>query len=1002
MAATYRPLARAGALTSTSSHAASSTLTAWRATPRPACYRVARCRPAPRAGTRAAAASPSGAAVTWQVTVVTHTLGSERAPPMELRVTDLDGNDFPPAPLDQVSSDEAKQRGTGLSRLMVPMRHTTAFDVALPGGLRPAAVQLRIAAKEPEASVQVAYVELLNPEADDDKDGKVRFAANSLVRQVHGWRLFVRDDAWTDRALRDNATIKNLEVEELRAMRGEGANQMQAAAERRPGDRIYGYDTYCDLGRGPALGGGEFKYPRRLATNRTKVDGLEEKPRTSGILEPLFGDASGLLGDGLDNLGGLALPSPWVPDDDNFSAAKSAGFVGTALVGALPNIHEQLGLGVGDEFDSLAEVVSLYDENLINPESAANIRGGRQPAHNFGAKIRENVRGRDATVSLSTGRRRPTWMRRRTLFGRAVDFVGDLVSIVKRTVGYVVNEADLSYLSLVDFAPPRSITCAYAKPEDRCPSFARLSTWASDPEFGRMLVCGMDPLVIQAVASEDALQRLLPEGESAIRAADGRGDGALRALLEGRSLGDWVKEASSAEGGQCRLFVVDYWLLYGFLDEINNANRDAAQEDPKADPGFDKVPHAGRALLFRRNDGRLVPVAIELAHTQGQPAELYLASDPSTVWLAAKLIFLSIQSGYHQLVSHFVRTHACTEPYLIALRRQLSPTHPIFRLLIPHTRYTMPINAGARSLLISKGGVIENAFTPGPFSMRLSACVYGATWQFKDEGLAADLRKRGFPTTAEGLAKFGLEYPYAEDGLLIWDALRDYFSEYVAYYYKSDDEVVADARLQAWWHDVRTNGHPDIPEGWIELQGRDALVDICSTIAWVASAHHAAVNFGQYDYSAWPVSHSSLCRMRAPARGSDAWTRLAELDGFYANYMEAAEKELLRYVAPPAVATKVMSTVKLLSAHAEDEKYLTADGERMEWLPLQQDPGLKAIFDKFHRRMKEIDDIIDERNKDATRLARTPDAGGLPYTLLRPTSELAGVSFRGVPYSISI
>ena len=585
-------------------------------------------------------------------------------------------------------------------------------------------------------------------------------------------------------------------------------------------------------------------------------------------------------------------------------------------------------------------------------------------------------------------------MRRLTLFGRAIDLVEDLVSVVKRTFGLAVNESDLSHLNLVDFAPPRSVTCAHCEPEDRCPSYVRLSKWASDPEFGRMMVSGIDPLIIQAVATEVALDKLMPLRESAIRAAD------LCTLLEGRSLEDWVNDASR-QGGQCRLFLVDYWLLHSFLDEINEANREA-DEDETLKAEFEKILHSGRALLFRRSDGRLVPVAIELAYTQGEPSQLYMASDPSTVWLAAKLIFLSVQSGYHQLVSHFVRTHACTEPYLIALRRQLSPTHPIFRLLVPHTRYTLPINAAARSLLINKGGVIESTFSPGSFSMRLSAHVYGATWQFKDEGLAADLRKRGFPTSAEGLAEFGLEYPYAEDGLLIWDALSEYFSDYVAYYYKSDEEVLEDARLQAWWNDVRANGHPDVTNGWIDLTSRDALVEICSTIAWVASAHHAAVNFGQYDYSAWPVSHSSLCRMRAPARGSDAWTRLAQLDGFYANYMEAAEKELLRYVSPPAVATKVMSTVKLLSAHAEDEKYLTAEGERMEWLPLSQDPGLKAIFARFHRRMKEIDDIIDKRNADSRNLARTLDAGGLPYTLLRPTSEVPGVSFRGVPFSISI
>lgn len=39
-------------------------------------------------------------------------------------------------------------------------------------------------------------------------------------------------------------------------------------------------------------------------------------------------------------------------------------------------------------------------------------------------------------------------------------------------------------------------------------------------------------------------------------------------------------------------------------------------------------------------------------------------------------------------------------------------------------------------------GVIEDNFSPGPFSMRLSAVVYGLHWQFKEEGLMEDLKRR--------------------------------------------------------------------------------------------------------------------------------------------------------------------------------------------------------------------------------------------------------------------
>ncbi|MDK2413622.1 lipoxygenase family protein, partial [Aphanizomenon sp. 202] len=82
------------------------------------------------------------------------------------------------------------------------------------------------------------------------------------------------------------------------------------------------------------------------------------------------------------------------------------------------------------------------------------------------------------------------------------------------------------------------------------------------------------------------------------------------------------------------------------------------------------------------------------------------------------------------MVNHWLRTHACMEPYIIAAHRQLSFMHPIFKLLQPHMRYTMEINALARQSLIKGGGVIEACFTPGKYSMEMSAYAYDKQWRF--------------------------------------------------------------------------------------------------------------------------------------------------------------------------------------------------------------------------------------------------------------------------------
>lgn len=89
-----------------------------------------------------------------------------------------------------------------------------------------------------------------------------------------------------------------------------------------------------------------------------------------------------------------------------------------------------------------------------------------------------------------------------------------------------------------------------------------------------------------------------------------------------------------------------------------------------------------------------------------------------------------------------LRTHCCVEPYVIAANRRLSQMHPIYRLLHPHFRFTMEINAQARGMLINANGIIESAFAPGKLCMELSSAVYDKFWRFDMEALPADLIRR--------------------------------------------------------------------------------------------------------------------------------------------------------------------------------------------------------------------------------------------------------------------
>ncbi|KAL2470490.1 Lipoxygenase 2 [Abeliophyllum distichum] len=129
--------------------------------------------------------------------------------------------------------------------------------------------------------------------------------------------------------------------------------------------------------------------------------------------------------------------------------------------------------------------------------------------------------------------------------------------------------------------------------------------------------------------------------------------------------------------------------------------------------------------------GTLKPLAIELTRPpidgKHQWKEVFRPSwEASDLWLGrlAKAHILAHDSGYHQLVSHWLRTHCCVEPYVIATNRHLSAMHPIHRLLHPHLRYTMEINALARKLLINADGTIEKSFFPHKYSVEISSIVY--------------------------------------------------------------------------------------------------------------------------------------------------------------------------------------------------------------------------------------------------------------------------------------
>ncbi|KAG2706711.1 hypothetical protein I3760_05G115900 [Carya illinoinensis] len=502
--------------------------------------------------------------------------------------------------------------------------------------------------------------------------------------------------------------------------------------------------------------------------------------------------------------------------------------------------------------------------------------------------------------------------------------------------------------------------------------------WLRDNEFSRQTLAGLNPVNIEILKEFPILSELDP-------AVYGPPESALtNELIEQELNGLSVEKAIEEK----RLFILDYHdILLPFIKKINSL------------PG--RKSYASRTIFFYTKTGFLRPIAIELslppAPSSPQNKRVYTHGHDATThwtWKLAKAHVCSNDAGVHQLVNHWLRTHACMEPYIIATHRQLSTMHPIYKLLHPHMRYTLEINALARQSLINGGGIIEACFSPGNYAMELSSAAYKSLWRFDMEALPADLLRRGMavedPSMPCGVRLVIEDYPYAADGLLIWSATQEWVENYVNHFYTEPNSVTSDLELQTWWNEIKNKGHHDKRNEpwWPKLNTKEDLSRILTSMIWIASGQHAAINFGQYPFGGYVPNRPTLTRRLIPQ----------EDDPDYEKFIHNPQQIFLSSVATQLQATKIMAVQDTLSTHSPDEEYLGQVNQlHSHWI---NDNEVLKLFKKFSARLEEIEEIINARNKD-NHLRNRSGAGIPPYELLLPSSG-PGVTGRGIPNSISI
>uniref|UniRef100_A0A8C1WL30 Arachidonate 5-lipoxygenase a n=1 Tax=Cyprinus carpio TaxID=7962 RepID=A0A8C1WL30_CYPCA len=353
--------------------------------------------------------------------------------------------------------------------------------------------------------------------------------------------------------------------------------------------------------------------------------------------------------------------------------------------------------------------------------------------------------------------------------------------------------------------------------------------WKEDFMFGYQFLNGCNPVVIRKCTE---IPDKFPVTQKIVEDS----------LERGLTLEEELKEGN--------IFIADYELLDGVTPN-------------STDPCTLQYLAAPICLLYKNIQNKIMPIAIQLLQKPGEDNPIFLPSDDEYDWLLAKIWVRSSDFHVHQTVTHLLRTHLISEVFGIALFRQLPAVHPVFKLLLPHIRFTIAINTKAREQLICECGLFDKANGTGGGGHVELVQKSMKTFTYRSLCFPEAIKARGMDSKEELPYYF-----YRDDGYSVWEAVTSFVTDVVDIYYDKDETVQEDAEIQAFVKDVCSFGMQDFDycEFPKSLQTKEQLVEYLTIVIFTASAQHAAVNFGQFDWCSWIPNSPPTMRKPPPTK----------------------------------------------------------------------------------------------------------------------------------------
>lgn len=434
--------------------------------------------------------------------------------------------------------------------------------------------------------------------------------------------------------------------------------------------------------------------------------------------------------------------------------------------------------------------------------------------------------------------------------------------------------------------------------------------WQEDELFGYQFLNGANPMLLRRSTSLPS-RLVLPPGTEE-----------LQAQLE--------KELKDG----C-LFEADFILLDGIPANVIR--------------GEQQFLAAPLVMLRMDPSGKLLPMAIQIQPPNpSSPAPtLFLPSDPPLAWLLAKIWVRNSDFQLQELQFHLLNTHLVAEVIAVATMRCLPGLHPIFKLLVPHIRYTMEINTRSRTQLISDGGIFDQVVSTGGGGHVQLLTRAVAQLTYCSLCPPDDLATRGLLRIPSAL--------YAQDALQLWEVTARYVKGMVHLFYQSDDIVRGDPELQAWCREITEVGlcHAQDRGFPVSFQSRAQLCHFLTMCVFTCTSQHAAINQGQLDWYGWVPNAPCTMRMPPPTSKDDVTmeTIMGSLPDVQKSCLQMTITWHLGRLQPDMVP---------LGHHKE--KYFS-------------DPRTKAVLSQFQADLENLEKEITARNQQLD----------LPYEYLKPS-----------------